>query len=378
MSLKKEISRFQYEDICVRDTSVFPISTVCNAKCMFCSNKNNPFTVHRCGFRPLREVHEYVFRTLPNNKSWQPICLSDSIPGRISEGEALLHPHFFEICELIRKVAPHRRLHITTNGALLTKETVERIIKLKPFNIMMSYHSTDCEKWIKMFGNVFTEEHFNNATTAWHTLTEAGVEMIGAIVCMANVLGYDDIEKTLLFMSEYAPETIQVWEPGYSKYTDPDIVELMKVDPEEFKQFVHSMYPKCTNSVLLWNKDPDTPLPFEPYYIAVSTVRDKFENVYWLTAEASFERLTKRIADLSWFLPNKHTVVKVENHSFGGNINCNGLLMISDIQEAVNRLDSPDLIIVPDVMLDKFGNDLMEFNFSTIRHPCKPTVWWRH
>ena len=376
MELTTEISRFKYEDMCTRNRSVFPISTVCNAKCLFCSNKMNPFKVHNCGFRPLREVQEYVFKILPLLESDIPICLGDAIPGRISEGEAILHPKFFEILRLIRAAAPQRTIHIATNGALLTEEMIGRIAEYKPFHVMMSYHSVDVDKWIGMF-RTLNEKHFDTATRAWRLLGEAGISTSGAIVAMPNVLGYEDIAQTLLFMNQYSPSTIQLWEPGYNKYTDGELLEMMKVHKTQFKEFVYRMYKECDNTALLWNKDPDIPLELYPYHHMLQSVHRGYKNVYWLTGECAYERLRDMIDTFSAYVPNKHTVKRVVNHTYGGNIDCNGLLMINDLQLAVREIEKPDLVIVPDIMLDNLGNDLTEVNYQTLTHNNSPAFWWR-
>jgi hypothetical protein len=242
---------------------------------------------------------------------------------------------------------------------------------------MLSYHSTDAEKWKSMFVGL-TDDDYNRASQAWARLVYYGISVTGAIVGMPKVLGYDDIEKTLMFMNEFAPDTIQLWEPGYSRYTAPEMIERMKIDEEEFIRFAYRMYKACDKTVVLWNKDPNLPLQFDPYDLMIQSVQQGKENVVWLTGSCAYQRLKGKILNLSHYFPNSHSVKLVTNYTYAGNINCNGLLMISDLQAAVNELNSPDLVVVPDVMLDKLGNDLMGVNYQTLGHSNNPIFWWRH
>jgi hypothetical protein len=83
-----------------RPANQLPISAVCNCHCLFCSNHLNPFPVVGGVFRDLEDIKLQLCSMVAND---DPIRLSDSLPGRISEGEALLHPRLFEILELVRR-----------------------------------------------------------------------------------------------------------------------------------------------------------------------------------------------------------------------------------------------------------------------------------
>lgn len=373
MELTTNISRFQYEDMCCIGDNTFPLSTVCNAKCLFCSNKMNPFKIHRVGFRPESEVLSYVFHRAGRVAPDAEVRLSDVIPGRLSEGEAMLHPKFFEMCKLIRSRLPDNPLHITTNGSMLTEEAIGKLAKLRPFNITISYHSHNVDHWTKIFG--LSEKQYETATKAFDLCKQAKFGLTSAIVVLPNLVGYDDARKTLLFMNDHGSQCVQLWEPGYSKYATEEQLELMTVDRAEFKKFVYQMYKECTNMLIYWDKDPDKPIDIQPYEYMKYT--HKFDKVMWLTAELGYERLKKLVAKDSEYMPNKHWVQPVPNVTYGGNIDCNGLLMIADMRRAILQSDEePDLIISPKNMLDSLGCDLMGEHHSNIADQHK--VWWRN
>jgi len=81
------LSKYMYETIAIGAGNQLPISSVCNAKCIFCSNNMNPFPIYREGFRSLKDVKKGIALLDANNSV--EIRIGDSLPGRISEGEAL-------------------------------------------------------------------------------------------------------------------------------------------------------------------------------------------------------------------------------------------------------------------------------------------------
>ena len=365
----KKISRFRYEDLCSVGANVIPISSVCNAKCLFCSNKMNPFPIYRCGFRPVREVREWLSSNkyiLDSNPHFR-VQLSDVLPGRISEGEATLHPQFFEILDLLRGNL-RNCFHMTTNGSRLTKDFVEKLARYKPFKVMLSYHSCNPTHWTNIFG--LSMDEYYVATRAFKLLNDVGIDVVGAIVALPNVVGYKDIEKTMMFFNKHCTR-IQFWRPSYSKYASEEVVKAVGHDPNEFKDFAHSMYKKCNNLYVRWDTDPDLPLQLDPHVLMTRTIEQGFKKVMWMTAEINYERLKSLIATYSKSFPNEHYVEKIVSHAYGGNTSCNGLLLVSDINIALeNTKYNPDIIILSDKFLDRTGRDLTEVSWTDIQSPA--------
>lgn len=332
----------------------------------------NPFPIYRCGFRPIREVHEWLHSNTPHIPPETEIRLSDALPGRISEGEATLHPKFFEICKMVRQRLPNNPLHITTNGSKLTEEFVSKMVELKPFRVWLSYHSTSVDNWRKIMGMSAREHEI--ATNAFKLLNEAEIFTCAAIVTLPNLVGYDDIEKSLMFFNEYT-QGVQWWQPGYSKLASDKLKEIMEIDIKEFTDFTHKMNKQCNKLTIHWNSDPDKLLVVDIYPIMHESMQQGFDKVMWLTGEVNYDRLTTQVAHENQFVPNEHYVQKVVNKVYGGTINCNGLLMIEDMRAAIesSRFE-PDLIVTPNSMLDRLGNDLKG---TSNTHLTNLPVWWR-
>ena len=99
------VSKYMYETMAAPGSAGYmanqlPISSVCDAQCFFCSNEMNPFEILREKFRDMDDIKRGIAVLDPNAPV---INIGDSLPGRISEGEALVHPKIFEVLGLIRK-----------------------------------------------------------------------------------------------------------------------------------------------------------------------------------------------------------------------------------------------------------------------------------
>ena len=169
-----------------------PISSVCNARCIFCSNTMNPFPIHRLGFRPLDDVQQGIALLDPQADE---IRLGDSLPGRISEGEALLHPDLLAILQMVRDRAPRSAIQISTNGSLLTQRLVEQLLPFRPMKFTISYHSDNAENWQRIFNR--GAKHHAVARESFRLLREHGFHLDGALVPLPALVGYADIEQTI-------------------------------------------------------------------------------------------------------------------------------------------------------------------------------------
>jgi MoaA/NifB/PqqE/SkfB family radical SAM enzyme len=132
-----------------RYNNQLPISAVCNSRCLFCSNKLNPFPVATGMFRDVADI-KFQLSLMPLHQN--PVRMSDSLPGRIAEGEAFLHPRFFDILKLVRRKYPTNTLCFTTNGTMLDEAFLKELAKFRPVEVTVSLHSTQPALWARIFG----------------------------------------------------------------------------------------------------------------------------------------------------------------------------------------------------------------------------------
>jgi MoaA/NifB/PqqE/SkfB family radical SAM enzyme len=64
----------------------------------------------------------------------------------------MLHPQFFEMAEMIRRLHPHAKISLITNGSLLNAENAERILDISFHKVMVSIESPDAEAFAEIRG----------------------------------------------------------------------------------------------------------------------------------------------------------------------------------------------------------------------------------
>jgi len=373
------LSKFMYETIAGGFDNQLPISSVCNGRCIFCSNEMNPFPILREGFRPLDDIKKGI--ELLNFNSKNEIRLGDSLPGRISEGEAFLHPHIFEVLQLIRERSANQTIQVTTNGTMLTNEFIEKLVPYKPLRVTISYHSDVQENWCRIFR--LGEKEYHTARYSFFQLLKNKIATEAIVVAVPRLVGYDDLENTIKALRIYTDQ-ISIYPPGYSDEASSDLKKSLEVDYGELSRFLITMR-KRYNVDLALMTDLLKPLDFYPLGLMKKTHAAKFKRVLWLFSEAAHEQGSKILAAHERFVPNRHYAARVKNTTYGGNIICAGLLMVTDFRAAISstlerfRKDdtSVDLMMLPKIAFDRFGDDLKGDNHSSLREEFKKPVWVR-
>lgn len=353
----KEYSDYFLENTSVGHVNQLQISSICNAKCIFCSNEQNPFEIKRCSFRPVEEIEKIVWSM---NELNGPIHLNESLPGRISEGEAFLHPDFFKILQVIRGKF-NNVIKITTNGILLTPNFIKQLKEFNPIEITISFPTIDKEHWKESFGGL-NDEHYYTVTNAFLHLANVGITVSSSVVPMPAWIGWDELEKTFEFLASNSNHII-IYAPGFTKYSKN--INKLEYDKMELSLFLEEMSKKYSFTYS-WHLDPRHTL-----YINFATITDnisfvyysnKSRNILWLTSTSAKNRFEELLQKLSIGFPINNTVLEVKNNAYGGNIDCVGLWMIQDIYDALDEYFSknvnPDQIFIPKGFLDKYGYDL--------------------
>ncbi len=363
-----EISKFMYETLAGGYTNQLPVSSVCNAKCLFCSNDMNPFEIYREGFRSLDDIKKGI--AILDTKSNADIRIGDSLPGRVSEGEALLHPDIFTILKLIREKIPGRVIQVNTNGTLFTEEFIKELLPFKPMKFTISYHSDNPGNWSRIYKNKI--EKFQIARNSFYRLLKEGFFVDAAMVPLPKLVGYEDIEKTIQALMFYVKKVL-VYLPGWSKNAGPELKEIMDVDLVEMSDFFAKMRKKYKIDLDV-RPDLNKPLNFDPYQFMIGSFNKGFRNVLWMFSEAAYARGKEIIEKNLPFVPNNHYSECVKNYTYEGNIICSGLLMVEDFRKALikafekykDQKISIDHIVLPNNPFDRFGDDLTGENYSKL------------
>jgi len=377
MTEKLALSEFMYETVAIGAANQLPVSSVCNAKCLFCSNRMNPFPIRRIGFRAMDDVRKGIALLSADGRA--EIRIGDSLPGRISEGEALLHPEILTILKWIRNKAPGRTIQVNTNGILLTQDFIGKLVDYKPMKFTISYHSDNKENWCRIFN--LREEHYRIARNAFFQLRMKEFMVEAALVPLPRLVGYEDLENTLKALRCYTNKII-VYPPGFSRIADDGLVDILDTDYRELSSFFSGMRRKYHLDIDL-HADPFKPIDFNPFQFMQRSFHRKFKHVLWMFSEAAYGRAKKILEAHLPFVPNDHYGVKVKNRTYGGNIVAAGLLMVDDFERALKgalrkfqrRNVRIDLIVLPQVAFDRYGDDLTGRSHAELSEKYGLPVW---
>jgi len=344
------------------------ISSVCNSNCLFCSNHQNPFRIKRAGFISWEDFEKQLFY-IQRYQNGNYLSLSDVLPGTISEGEALLHPQFREIIEEIRKsLDPNIEIAITTNGGLLTDDMIQFLSRRLPISVSVSIPSFDKSTWLKMFGSS-NEDMYSNAISSFEKMIKSGIKTTASVVPLPAIAGWDDLEHTLVTLGELGIKPITIWYPGYTRYTPNEefLNAVTSVSFNDLHSFFDSM--KRKHGLLIKEIAPDanySSIDYNNYEARINEIfwqahQNGASNILWGTSEAAYEYIKQKIEHVSAkYGMFSNTIVPIENKSYGGNIKSTGLLMLSDIVDAMLPYQDQDLYVLPPpTFLNRIGEDLM-------------------
>lgn len=358
------------------------ISAVCNARCLFCSNRMNPFPITQNVFRDIEDVKLQL--SLCSADYAGAIHMSESLPGRISEGEAFLHPQFFEILTLVREKFLTNHLHFTTNASLLDEPLVRKLAEFRPIEINVSLHSTEPKLWARILQS--TERRAQSALKSLGLLKKHHIDFTGTIVPLPRICGWDDLEKTFGFLVAEGAKSIILWWPGFSERTPEELKKEMECPWEEFQAFVKRMQEKFPKVPLSPQPNLADPLRLPIKRIMHSTLQGnlktfggEFRTVLWLVSESAYPEISRMVEECAKDVSNTHHVFPIKNRSYGGNINVSGLLMVSDFlaagKEALERWPATDLVLIPQRAFDAFFRDLKKIPAYKIPESLGRTTW---
>jgi hypothetical protein len=383
VSLEKENNLFFQEWLAAgQPPEQLSISSVCNARCLFCSNRMNPFPVKQNVFREIEDVKLQLSLGSANYDGG--IYMSDSLPGRISEGEAFLHPQFFDILTLVREKFLMNLLHFTTNASLLDEPFVRKLVPFRPVEINVSLHSTQPKLWARIFRT--TEKRARIALKSFSFLKKHHIAFTGTIVPLPRICGWGNIEETFGFLVAAGAKSIILWWPGFSEKTPAGLKKEIECPWDEFEDFVKRMQEKFPRFPIV--SQPDL---LEPRRLPIKRIMNftlqgnlktfggAFQQVIWLVSEAAYPEISRIVAQFAQDLPNEHHLFPVKNRSYGGNIQVSGLLMVSDFlaagREALQRWPAADLVLVPKMAFDAFYRDLQKTPAFKIPEMLGRTTW---
>ncbi len=300
------------------------------------------------------------------------INLSQSLPGRISEGEAIIHPRFFDILDLIREMKGNDvEIVISTNGSTLTEDMVQRLSKYAPFTIKtLSLNSANSKHWQSLHRR--GDDAAKRAIYAPQLLDHYKLPYWASIVCMPKLTGWNDIESTIAYLLPYNPQGIALFYYGWSDQTPEEWGKLQHYPIEELFEFAASLRKKyCIQLSVSPDPHADLDLPKGVMTILNKTMHYQRKNVLWLSSMLCYQFIAQKITQYSQHTWNNHWVVGTKSHTYGGNTCVCGLLTVTDYMHVARQFIAQqpdvDLILLPSISFDTQGYDLLHQHYSDIQ-----------
>lgn len=201
----------------IREHNVLPLTGSCNLSCIFCSHRFNPSGTKASSFNhlPLNSIQRLLQYLDPQKK----IIIGESAT-RLREGEPLTHPHFFTIVEKLRQLYPQTIIQITTNGSLLTEEMIAKLAFLQPLEIIVSINSISVAGRKKLMA----DQDPLTALASLELLERFKIKFHGSVVALPQIVGFDDLENTLIALDQAGSRTIRLLLPGFTRLAPAELI----------------------------------------------------------------------------------------------------------------------------------------------------------
>ena len=238
-------------DHAAREQNILPLTSRCDARCVFCSHHNNPkdIQVISIGTRTLEEITETMGHLRPD----LPITIGESASS-IIEGEPTLHPRFQEVIAALRMRFPGTPVEITTNGHHLTEQVVHFLADHQPILINLSLNGGTADSRRILMGD--SEEQARTAIQGVELLGKYGVPFQGSLVGMPNLTGWADMEASIRHLADHGARTVRVFLPGFSQWVKENIFPDPDTIYEQLRQFIAGL-----------SDDIPCPVLLEPSYV---------------------------------------------------------------------------------------------------------------
>lgn len=239
-----EIDRFILDS--AREANILPLTSRCDSHCVFCSHRNNPpgITVVSIGVRSLEDIA----RTLAFLDPGRVITIGESATP-IIEGEPFTHPRFREVIALVRRAFLDTPVEITTNGRFLAGDMVTFLEDAGKIFLNVSLNSASAWGRKLLMGDTWEESE--RALAGVGLLAASTVRFAGSLVAMPNLVGWDDVRRTVVFLAESGAVAVRVIMPAFSSWAKQELFPNPDTIYAELREFVHSLSPELPCPVLI-------------------------------------------------------------------------------------------------------------------------------
>jgi len=329
----------------------FSTGDVCNVRCVFClAQWNPPGIIKSLGrFLTMEEIEHFSALYLKK---------ADNIGSAryVYPGDFMLHP---DVEKILKFLEGHHFLshesRICTNVINLDEEKIKIVKRLNlPLSISLHALNSVFQKSIAGTSDKKDERVDERAVEALNFLNKYNVDYRVTIVAMNSTLRSGALENTVKYLKSCKARDIKIAKPGYTKYTPPDIVKELDLDLKVLFEFVRGLKKRYEMDIDMYWSRSDALMVDDIFYALTNFFKTDPE----LKRKKILFLCSKNVANI---MRNVLKILKVKNcaveavysETFGGNIECAGLLLVDDYLCAIKNFllktpeFKPDVIVVP-------------------------------
>jgi len=361
------------------------VGSKCNLRCAYCSQFSNPpnLLLNYNGWLTLEETKHFL-QFVPNKmvtylgtSSW--VC----------SGDFFSHPDHVEILQYMYDNDYNISVEVFTNGQLLTESSVKLLRKMFVRSMEVQAKAYHEDEYRFRYGSdkvPVIDLHILSYDKTKHALDyidQYDLNYMTCIVPTRSILNNGRVEKWIASLQDHNPLMINIWKPGFTKFTHPKVAKDMAITNAELFFLVEEWGKKYTKIPLNYQYG----VGHEASILkSLNFVRQNFSehtsiaepNFLFLTSksvESVFELVVERFTEFE-----NYYVKTAENKTFGGSCDISGLLLVKDymaaIDEAISDGFDPEYIVLPENSFFYEDKDLGGISPKLIYEKYNiPVVW---
>lgn len=338
------------------------VGSKCNRACFYCSQYWNPedLVPNYNGYITLDEIKEFL-KLVPNKHIK---CAGAGIT-RVNMGEFFFHPQVQEILEYFRDENFFVHSYVT-NGSLITEDNIKVIKEINENSKKSgapSDHYMDHDPNEENSINLHITNYSQKMKKVLELLDKYEVPYFITLIANRREVDVGRVERWIKEIQKHEPIYIEMQLASWTKYASQEVIDKMAMSRAELNYLVEGWrekYPK--HKIKFWmGLDNSAYITLslnvfmKKYYEYIQKTNSRTyhtENVLFLCSKAVEDIFKPTIEIFKGaghdFIKN-YKVVPVENETFGGNVECAGLLLVDDyistIEKTLTNDYKPDWIV---------------------------------
>jgi len=324
------------------------VGSKCNRACFYCSQYWNPedLVPNYNGYITLNEIKEFL-KLVPNKHIWT----AGAGITRVNMGEFFFHPQVQEILEYFRDESFHVCSYVT-NGSLITEDNIKVIKEINENSKKSgapSSHYMDHDPSEENHINLHITNYSQKMKKVLNLLDKYEIPYVITLIANRHEVDVGRVERWIKEIQKHEPINIEMQPASWTKYASQEVIDKMAMSRAELNYLVHiwqEKYPKhkikfymgLNNSAYITLSLNVFMKKYAEYIQNSGTYHT--ENILFLCSKAVediFESTIEIFKEAGHKFVENYKVAPVENETFGGNVECAGLLLVDDYISTIEK-----------------------------------------